>query len=222
MLVAGDSAAGGPGRSSKGSRADHGQDVAQPWGEELRPLRVRPRRRAARRAGDARQDAARHPARPPDQGRLHRRDRGLQARGLPEPELHRRLRPVLCRYLGMEPDKVFHRFCQESGFVGNAGGQAMAQGGRRGARRSRCPAASGPTPDRVAGRPRRPARGPALGDRLGAGARRPARRARLRRLDGAAEHPARAVRPGRGAAGRGGRGRAAGGARERRRWRSRR
>ena len=29
------------------------------------------------------------------------------------------------RYLGLDPDEVFHRFCQESGFVGNAGGQAM-------------------------------------------------------------------------------------------------
>ncbi len=28
------------------------------------------------------------------------------------------------RYLNMDPDEVFHRFCQESGFVGGRGGQA--------------------------------------------------------------------------------------------------
>ena len=81
---------------SKGSiGGSDGQRGARHRRGGLRPLRVLARRRAEGRACDARQDPARHPARPPDQGGLHRRDRGREARGLPEPELHRRLRPVL-------------------------------------------------------------------------------------------------------------------------------
>ena len=35
------------------------------------------------------------------------------------------------RYLGLDPDEVFHRFCQESGFVGNGRRAGDAQDGRR-------------------------------------------------------------------------------------------
>ena len=188
-----------------------GNVVAQPWGEELRPLRVRPRRRAAGRAGDARQDAARHPARPADQGRLHRRDRGRQARGLPEPELHRRLRALLCALprarpgRGLPPLLPGERLRRQ-----RRRGSAAAQGVRRdggAADARRLPAR---LPARAAAWPSAACRAmplPAIGSLLVL--RRPDRRARLRRLDGAAEHPARAVRAGRRPAARGRRGRAA-------------
>ena len=35
------------------------------------------------------------------------------------------------RYLSLDPDEVFRRFCQESGFVGSQGGQAKLKAGRR-------------------------------------------------------------------------------------------
>ena len=186
-----------------------GTTVHNPGAREPRPLRVCPRRRAARRARDARQDAARHPARPPDQGGLHRRDRGRQARGLPEPELHRRLRALLCAL-----PRSSTRTRSSTASARRAASPAAP--GRRQARRRPAgaaaaqPMAGGFRPDFPLTRgceARRAAGDPALGDRLGAGAGRPARRPRLRRLDGAAEHPAGAVRPGRGAAAGGGRGR---------------
>ena len=93
-----DSAAGrrGQGESEGVSRRIHGHGGSQPGANGSGgPYEYRPRRRAARRARDPGQDPARHPARPQDQGGLHRRDRGRQARGLPEPELHRRLRALL-------------------------------------------------------------------------------------------------------------------------------
>ena len=49
------------------------------------------------------------------------------------------------RYLSLDPDEVFRRFCQESGFVGNQGGHRQAEAGRRAPRRRRCRAASDPT-----------------------------------------------------------------------------
>ena len=112
------------------------------------------------------------------------------------------------RYLQLDPDEVFRRFCQESGFAGAEGRAGGPEVGRRegegregggGARRlqPRLPAG--------AARGARDAGDLAVGDRFGPGAGRPPRRARLRRMDRAAEHPAGAVRPGRGAAAGGGR-----------------
>jgi cytoskeletal protein RodZ len=48
------------------------------------------------------------------------------------------------RYLGMDPDEVFRRFCQESGFVGNAGGPAARKAPGAAAAR---PASGGFRPD---------------------------------------------------------------------------
>ena len=45
------------------------------------------------------------------------------------------------RYLGMDPDEVFQRFCRESGFTGKAGGRRRL-GGQAG-RAAEAPAASG-------------------------------------------------------------------------------
>ena len=118
------------------------------------------------------------------------------------------------RYLGMDPDEVFQRFCRESGFTGKAGAgvtSAPKTGHGRGPSARRPAASSRRSPRLDGGLPSIPFA--AIGSLAGAG--RPDRRARLRRLDGAAEHPARAVRPGRGAAGRRGRGGAARGARDR-------
>ncbi len=195
----------------------HGQYGSQPWGGALWPLRVCPRRRAAGRTGDARQDAARHPARPPDQGRLYRGDRGRQARGLPQPQLHLRLRALL-RALsrdgsgrGVPPLLPGERLRRPERRQRRRPGAAEA-GRRRGGA-----ADGGRLPpgfrDRAAGG-RRHAGDPAIGDRLGAGAGGALDRPRLRRLDRAAEHPAGAVRAGRGAAGGGRRARPAGGARD--------
>ena len=183
--------------------------VAQPWGEELRPLRVSPSatscaasgRRSARRCSTS---SATSGSRPPTSPRSRTPS--------PRSSRTRASSPATCAPTratsALDPDEVFHRFCQESGFVGNAGG--AGDGARRPARRRRSRCAGGFRPDfpiaRLAGRRRLPAIPfAAIGSLLVLVALIVG--PRLRRLDGAAEHPAGAVRAGRGPAGRGGRGR---------------
>ena len=104
------------------------------------------------------------------------------------------------RYLGLDPDEVFHRFCQESGFVGKSGGATARRGRAAGAKAAARPA-GGFRPDFAIARldgaaACRRSRFAAIGSVLVLAAL--VDRARLRRLDGAAEHPAGAVRAGRG------------------------
>jgi cytoskeleton protein RodZ len=118
---------------------------------------VPPRRRTARRARDARQVAARRPARPAHQGGLSStRSRIATCRCFRIRASSPGYVRSYARYLHLDPDEVYRRFCQESGF---GGVHRYARPERcRSRRRRACGRRAVPPGCRRAGRVRLPAR----------------------------------------------------------------